>query len=240
MPNSTIVLLGSVTSMLQQGSSGYLFDWLACAKKIGGKWGNIKVCPLPPLWEGSLPGKMHRTLLEIDSAFEMLYGSDPRGMRSAWSALVDWLKDSNSFNASKNLVPDTYTLPYPAKLSGPISVKNRTFVTVVLSPASLDPVSRMAKTEFARLLAAELKSSLSAGIRSCCHQCKDRRIRKRGRGARQRQYFTTPPLCGFWIQSYAAYYFAAKTNWIPSKGPDAKKLGTGQKVLQRFGCSYFG
>ena len=164
LPNSTIVLLGSVTSMLQQGSSGYLFDWLACAKKIGGKWGNIKVCLLPPLWEGSLPGKMHRTLLEIDSAFEMLYGSDPRGMRSAWSALVNWLKDSNSFNASKNLVPDTYTLPYPAKLSGPISVKNRTFVTVVPSPASLDPVSRKAKTEFVRLLAAELKSSLSAGF----------------------------------------------------------------------------
>ena len=109
LPNSTIVLLGSVTSMLQQGSSGYLFDWLACAKKIGGKWGNIKVCPLPPLWEGSLPGKMYRTLLEIDSAFEMLYVGDPRGMQSAWSALVDRLKASNSFNTSKNLVLDTYT-----------------------------------------------------------------------------------------------------------------------------------
>ena len=160
MPNSTIVHLGSVTSMLQQGSSGYLFDWLAYAKKIGGKWGNIKVCPLPPLWEGSLPGKMHRTLLEIDSAFEMLYDGDPHGMRSAWSALFDRLKASNSFSASKNLVPNTYTLPYPAKLSGPISVKNRTFVTAVPSPATLDPVSRKAKTEFVRLLAAELKSSL--------------------------------------------------------------------------------
>ena len=37
LPNSTILLLRSVTSMLQQGSSGYLFDWLACAKKIGGR-----------------------------------------------------------------------------------------------------------------------------------------------------------------------------------------------------------
>ena len=190
LPNSTIVLLGSVTSMLQQGSSGYLFDWLACAKKIGGKWGNIKVCPLPPLWEGSLPGKMHRTLLEIDSAFEMLYGSDPRGMRSAWSALVDRLKDSNSFNASKNLVPDTYTLPYPAKLSGPISVKNRTFVTVVPSPASLDPVSRKAKTEFVRLLAAELKSSLSAGFDPAVISA---RITESGREAETQGKITDPP-----------------------------------------------
>ena len=68
LPNSTIVLLGSLTNMLQQGSSGYLFDWLACAKKLGGRWGNIKVCPLPPLWDGVLPGKMHRTLLEIEAA----------------------------------------------------------------------------------------------------------------------------------------------------------------------------
>ena len=37
-------------------------------------------------------------------------------------------------------------------------------MTVVPSPASLDPVSRKAKTEFVRLLAAELKSSLSAGF----------------------------------------------------------------------------
>ena len=74
LPNSTIVLLGSVTSMLQQGSSGYLFDWLACAKKLGGKWGNIKVCPLPPLWDGVLPGKMPRTLLEIESALGTLRG----------------------------------------------------------------------------------------------------------------------------------------------------------------------
>ena len=42
LPNSTIVLLGSVTSMLQQGSSGYLFDWLACAKKIKGKVGKYQ------------------------------------------------------------------------------------------------------------------------------------------------------------------------------------------------------
>ena len=179
---------------------------------------------------------MHRTLLEIDSAFEMLYGSDPRGMRSAWCALVCRLKASNSFNASKTLVPDTYTLPYPAKLSGPISVKNRTFVTDVPSPASLDPVSCMAKTEFVRLLAAELKSSLSAGFDPAVISA---RIDESGREAEaqdKNSISPPPPLCGFWIQSYAADYLAAKTNRIPSKGPDAKKLGTRQKILRRFGC----
>ena len=78
LPNSTIVLLGSLTNMLQQGSSGYLFDWLACAKKLGGRWGNIKVCPLPPLWDGVLPGKMHRTLLEIEAALGHCTGGSMR------------------------------------------------------------------------------------------------------------------------------------------------------------------
>ena len=33
MTSGTIILLGLVTSMLHKGSSGYVFDWLACAKK---------------------------------------------------------------------------------------------------------------------------------------------------------------------------------------------------------------
>ena len=112
--------------MLQQGSSGYLFDWLACPKKLGGRWGNIKVCLLPPLWDGALPGKMHHTILEIESALGTLYGGDPCGLRSAWGALAGKLKEHNLGNQTL-LVPVTYTLPFPAKLSGPILVKNRRF-----------------------------------------------------------------------------------------------------------------
>ena len=32
LASGTIILLGSITSMLHKGSSGYVFDWLACAK----------------------------------------------------------------------------------------------------------------------------------------------------------------------------------------------------------------
>ena len=48
LAGGTIILLGSVTSMLHKGSSGYVFDWLACAKKLNSKWGNVKVCPMVP------------------------------------------------------------------------------------------------------------------------------------------------------------------------------------------------
>ena len=83
-------------------------------------------------------------------------------MRSAWVALAEMLKDLNS--SARKLLPDSYTLPFPATLSGPISVKNRTFVTDFPCPSTFDPVSLSAKAGFVRLLAEELKSSLSAGF----------------------------------------------------------------------------
>ena len=45
LASGTIILLGSVTSMLHKGSSGYVFDWQACAKKPNSKWGNVKDDP---------------------------------------------------------------------------------------------------------------------------------------------------------------------------------------------------
>ena len=150
--------------MLQLGSSGYVFEWLACAKKFVGRWGNVKVCPLIPIWGGALPGRFHRILLEINAAFKSLYGEDPRGLRAAWDALEDQLKTLHHSHISPQLVPDTYTLPFPASLSGPLTVKNRTFVTHYSCPATLNPVSCKAKYNLVRLLAAELNGSLAAGI----------------------------------------------------------------------------
>ena len=93
LAGGTIILLGSVTSMLHKGSSGYVFDWLACAKKLNSKWGNVKVCPMIPFWNESIPGEMHRVILEIGTAFSSLFGSDPRGMQTSWDTLKIQLKN---------------------------------------------------------------------------------------------------------------------------------------------------
>ena len=78
-------------------------------------------------------------------------------------ALSCRLKENDISNQTM-LVPDTYTLPFPAKLSGPISVKNRMFITDASSPATLDPARHTAKAALVRHLAEELKSSLSTGF----------------------------------------------------------------------------
>ena len=183
--------------MLQQGSSGYVFEWIACAKKLVGKWGNVKVCPLIPIWRVALPGRLHRILLEIDAAFRSLYSEDPRGLHAAWwDALEDQLKTLHHSNTSPQLVPDTYTLPFPASLSGPLTVKNRTFVTHYSSPVTLNPISCKAKNNLVRLLAAELNGSLSARIDLAGISEKIRT----GGGAEAKDKNSSPPaICDFWI-----------------------------------------
>ena len=133
------------------------------------------------------------------------------------------------------LVPDTYTLPFPAKLSGPISVKNRMFITDASSPATLDPARHTAKAALVRHLAEELKSSLSTGFDPAVISA---RIAESGREAEAQDkiFNPPPPLCSFWIQSYAADNCSAQADRITSKGLDTKKLGFRKKVLR---CARF-
>ena len=166
LASGTIILLGSVTSMLHKGSSGYVFDWLACAKKLNSKWGNVKVCPMLPFWNDTIPGEMHRVILETGTAFSSLFGGDPRGMRTSWDTLKSQLKSLTPHTTHSELNKHTYTLPYPATLNGPLTVKNITFTTSHPSPATLHPVDRKAKQTLVRTLADDLNKSLAAGIDS--------------------------------------------------------------------------
>ena len=50
-------------------------------------------------------------------------------MRTAWDALEDQLKTLHNYNTTPQLVPDTYTLLFPASLSGPLTVNP--FFTIV-------------------------------------------------------------------------------------------------------------
>ena len=61
MGNSNIILLGSANQMSRTGSSGHVFNWLACVEKITLQWPNVKVCPLVPIWSESVSGKLVRT-----------------------------------------------------------------------------------------------------------------------------------------------------------------------------------
>ena len=145
MTSGTIILLGLVTSMLHKGSSGYVFDWLACTKKITSNWVNVKVCPLIPVWNESILGELHRIILKTGTAFPSLFGSDPRGMRTSWDTMKSQLKSLVPQHTHTELNTDTYTLPYPASLTGPVIVKNITFKTSVPCPATLHRVDRKTK-----------------------------------------------------------------------------------------------
>ena len=192
LASGTIILLGSVTSMLHKGSSGYVFDWLACAKKLNCKWGNVKVCPMIPFWNDTIPGEMHRIIMETGTAFSSLFGSDPQGMRTSWDTLKTQLETFTPHTT--HYVLNTYTLPYPATLNGPLTVKNITFTTSRPCPATLHPVDRKAKRTLVRTLADDLNKSLAAGIDSAVIS---ERVTSPGRSSVAKDSLLPPPIMLF-------------------------------------------
>ena len=126
--------------------------------------GERKSLPNDPFWNESIPGEMHRVILEIGTAFSPLFGSDPRGMRTSWDTLKIQLKTITPHTPHIEL--NTYTLPYPATLTGPLTVKNITFKTSLPCPATLHLVDRKVKQSLVRTLAEDLNKSLAAGIDS--------------------------------------------------------------------------
>ena len=84
-------------------------------------------------------------------------------MHAAWDELENQLKTQND-TAMALCVQDTYALLFPASLSGPLTVRNRTFTTQFTCPAMTNPISCKATANLVFLLAAELNSSLAASI----------------------------------------------------------------------------
>ena len=164
MGNSNIILLGSANHMSRTGSSGYVFNWLACAEKIILQWPNVKVCPLVPIWSESVSDKLVRTVQELCSVFQSLFGKDPRGLGNSWTVLTRELAKTTLASNVLDSEPITYSLPFPASLSGPTKIKRRSFISCQRCPAMAPQLSCKAKSLVVRTLAKKLNASLSAGI----------------------------------------------------------------------------
>ena len=135
-----MILLGSATSMLHQGSSGYIFEWICCSQVITAKWPTVIVCQLPPILLENAPGQLFRTILEVGTIFGKCVSDDPRGVADAWVVLISNLREQNT--CLLKLEPaESYTLPYPKSLCGQLSFENTTFSTTLPCPARQPQIS---------------------------------------------------------------------------------------------------
>ena len=140
MPNpGNIILLGSASAVVCSGSSGYVFEWIAWAKKIMTCWQNVKVCPLVPLWCDGVPGQFLRSVQDIGSVFRSLHGNDPCGMSTPWISLTEYISKELCLTSGSESY--CYSLPYPSSLSDPSCVKNRTFTLNQRCPATAPALS---------------------------------------------------------------------------------------------------
>ena len=162
LPNSTVVLLGSASGLLQMGSSGYVYDWIASAAKISQRWPTVKVCPLIPIVVDNSPGQLFRSVCEAGAAFETLFGWDPRGLSDVWRCLVN-LNRQNLEQGGVSLI-ETYTLPFPGSLTSPLKLSNISFRTNILCPAVLKAPSCKAIQVLVWVLVVALNRDFSAGV----------------------------------------------------------------------------
>jgi hypothetical protein len=163
IPHNSIILLGTATSLLHQGSSGYIFEWISCARKITARWPTANICPLPPILNDTAPGQLFRTVMETASVFKNLFEDGPRGLGDVWTSVLNSMRvSSGSVNTLGT--PDVYTLPFPSDLSGQQHLNNVTFSTSCPCPAVVNRPDRKATSSIVRTLVASLNRDLSAGL----------------------------------------------------------------------------
>jgi len=92
VPSNTIILLGSASHLLRSGSSGYVMEWLDSAARLTQRWNSVRVCPLVPILLENSPGTLFRSICETSAAFDLLFGTDPRGLADTWRTAVNLCK----------------------------------------------------------------------------------------------------------------------------------------------------
>jgi hypothetical protein len=73
LPAGTLFLLGTVSHLVQVGSTIYALDWQKVVAKFTDRWPNCKVGPLPPVLREDSPGSTGRSLVEIRHWFSTIY-----------------------------------------------------------------------------------------------------------------------------------------------------------------------
>jgi len=123
LPAGTLFLVGTVSHLVQMGSTIYALDWLKTVTRYTDRWPNCKVGPLPPTLREDGTGTIGRYLIEIKHWFATTYARTDSIVYSheAWECVMRGI--GNSTYQSQDLDhTELYTVPLPT------SLKDRTLI----------------------------------------------------------------------------------------------------------------
>jgi hypothetical protein len=97
VPPGTLFLLGSLSHLVNVGTTIYAMDWLKAIQRFGDRWPSARVGPLTPVLREDSTGNTARHLVEIHFWFSQIYiGSNSiLFIKPAWDSLIRTLGMSN-------------------------------------------------------------------------------------------------------------------------------------------------
>jgi hypothetical protein len=121
IPAGTLFLVGTVSHLVQVGSTIYALDWQKTVNRYTDRWPNCKVGPLPPILRDDCPGITGRHLVEIKHWFDKTYARTESIVfaHAAWDCVIKGL-GSATYQSQDLDHTELYTVPLP------LSLKDRT------------------------------------------------------------------------------------------------------------------
>jgi hypothetical protein len=93
-PPGSIIMLCSGSHLAEVGVTAYCSDWVNLVHRIGNKWREVTVCPLPPLFQGSMELGLVRELTQLATWLKKVYDTSPAGLHDLWATVVSGLDKS--------------------------------------------------------------------------------------------------------------------------------------------------
>jgi len=118
LPAGTLFLVGSVSHLVQMGSTLYAQDWQRVVAKFTDRWQNCKVGPLPPILREDSPGSTGRCLVEIRHWFASIYTLSNSIVfnNTAWDIVIKGITAGTYPTQDLDHV-EFHTIPLPLSLS---------------------------------------------------------------------------------------------------------------------------
>ena len=136
LPDGSVVLAGAVSHLQGVGVSLYAREWTKFVAKLGGRWPNVRVGPLVPIWRDDCPGGVAREVSLFVVWLSKVYVDSFQGMIATWRILMPKM-----FERMVGQValpgPEYLTVPLPASLGMLSPDKPFTFVISTSRPSSL-------------------------------------------------------------------------------------------------------
>jgi hypothetical protein len=116
IPPGTIILLGSVSHLINVGTTIFTTDWCNTIEKLRLKIRNAKIVPAVPVLREDGPGSLGKQLIELTYWFKTVYKKNTLGCLPVWEKLTEIIGKTDEDGLDLGFT-EFYTVALPTSLT---------------------------------------------------------------------------------------------------------------------------